>query len=89
VLRAHPPKPSGRQRLHDRVYAALERASVAVTGDKRAIGGVGGGGGRLTGYCPVCLRSPLTVEVIGGDPPRVRQDGCSGGCPPHEVARSL
>jgi hypothetical protein len=86
---APPPKPSAYARLFRRVYAALERAGVEVTGSPWCVFGLGDPALPYVGYCPVCRRGTVVVWLIDADPPRLRLDGCSAGCEPDDVARAL
>jgi hypothetical protein len=45
--------------------------------------------GYIAGWCPVCGAGTVTVRFIDADPPRIRQNGCSDGCPPELVAQAL
>jgi hypothetical protein len=40
------------------------------------------------GYCPVCRRGTVAVELLD-DPPRVRLEACSAGCPPERIKEAL
>ena len=75
-----PPKPSRYAQLVEEVITALQRAGEEVTGSRWAIGGLGSGTGRFTGYCPVCAVGLVDLQILNTDPPRVRTDGCSNGC---------
>jgi hypothetical protein len=77
-----PPKPSRYALLVDDVLAALKRSSLEATGWEWSIGGLGTGEGRYHGWCPVCTRGLVDIQLLNLDPPRARIDHCGNGCIP-------
>jgi hypothetical protein len=68
------------QKLHGRVWQALEaRGEVFPRCD---------GSGVLVGWCPACGAGVVSVQLLD-NPPRVRLDACSAGCPPKRIAEAL
>jgi hypothetical protein len=82
-----PSKPTPYARLVERVYGALARAGEAVTGHPTVFG-LGDPSLPLMGWCPVCERGTVAVTLLD-DPPRLRLDGCSAGCPPKRIVEAL
>src|SRR5437660_12648122 len=76
------PRPSRYAQLYEDVYAAMQRAGGAATGQRWCVFGIGSGRGRLSGWCPACGTGVLGVQIVSADPPDVRTDGCDNGCPP-------
>ena len=76
-------------RLFERVFGALQRAGEQVTGSEWAVGGLGNGNGRLTGWCPVCHQGLVTVALVDADPPELDLAGCTAGCTADTVARAI
>jgi hypothetical protein len=83
-----PVKPTPYGRLVERVYGALQRAGVAVTGSEWSVFGLGDPTLPYMGWCPVCERGTVAIELLD-DPPRLRLDGCSAGCPPKRIVEAL
>jgi hypothetical protein len=80
-----PPKPTRYAALVGDVLAALKRSSVEVTGWEWSIGGLGSGEGRYAGWCPVCARGLVDIQVLNTDPPRTRIGTCGNGCSPELI----
>jgi hypothetical protein len=88
---APPPRrrPNPYERLHERVWAALEASGEAVTGVR--LGSVftrADGSGWLYGWCPSCREGTVAVRLLD-NPPRVRVDGCSAGCTDDQLTAAL
>lgn len=82
-------KPSDRERLYRLVLAAFQSAGQIACGSEWAVGGLGDPRAPLTGYCPVCYVGLVSVQIVDADPPFLRLDGCSAGCTPEQIARSI
>lgn len=70
------------------MWVALKSAGLEATGSPWVVFGGGDPSLPLAGYCPVCKRGTVAVWLLD-DPPRIRQDGCSAGCPPERVNEAL
>ena len=84
-----PPKPTRYAALVGDVLAALKRSSMEATGWEWSIGGLGAGEGRYTGWCPVCARGLVDIQILNTDPPRARTDGCTNGCSPDLICDAV
>jgi hypothetical protein len=73
------PKPSRFSRLHTRIWDRLaQEGEVFLLGLHH-----------IAGHCPVCRVGTLEVRFIKADPPRIRFDDCTDGCPPELITREL
>jgi hypothetical protein len=82
-------RPTEYAKLVDRVWKAFEGAAVERTGHGDVVG-AGDPSLPLMGWCPVCKRGTVAVWLIwNAEPPRVRLDECSAGCPAEVIARAL
>jgi hypothetical protein len=83
------PAPTPYARLFRRVYAALEAAGIAVRDDEFFVFGLGDPLMPLIGYCPACLAGIVAIRLLNTDPPRIRTEGCTAGCPPDLIYDEL
>ena len=84
-----PAEPTRYGQLVDDVLSALKRSSLEATGWEWSIGGLGTGEGAYTGWCPVCARGLVHIQLFATNPPETITGECSAGCPSDLVTNAI
>jgi hypothetical protein len=83
------PPPTPYMRLHARVYGALKRVGLEVTGEEFSVFGIGDPDLPLMGWCPACRQGTVAVRLIDADPPALDVEGCTAGCTDVQVSKAF